>query len=256
MKLGIFYTVFDGIELLKPSVENIINHVDLVCIVYQNTSNYGQYEDVGKQINELGFNSEKIHILNFEPSKHLPVKEKEKEKHDFAIQYLKAQGCSHFIMSATDHFYKVDEFIDARKKAVFFDVTLTNMFTYYKYPTWQLTPIESYQMPFICRMYPTTEISSQEYTGLKTDPSVRINTRMEIYCFKENEIMLHHYSMLRKDIVKKLSNAALFNRSQEQINGYINEHENYSLQGNKGVSYFHGRKIKEVDNYFGLNLSE
>ena len=45
MRLGVSYNVFDGEELLEESISKIRDNVDFICVVYQNTSNFGEFRD-------------------------------------------------------------------------------------------------------------------------------------------------------------------------------------------------------------------
>ena len=67
--------------------------------------------------------------------------------------------------------------------------------------------------------------------------------------------MLYHYSMVRIDIKKKFSNAAIFKKTEERIKEYEFEYENYDLEKNEGVKYFGGRKIKIVPDYFKIGIN-
>jgi hypothetical protein len=156
-------------------------------------------------------------------------------------------GATHAIMLACDHFYVPDEFAEAKKQAENFHLTFTEMFTYFKHPTWQLTPIEDYYMPFIVKL-PTKVMNTQKYP-LKVDPSVRVSHKT----WKLLDLKLHHYSMVRDDVMNKFSNSAAGYRwSSDQIKTFINEYNNYDIDKNPGVTYFKGRKIKLVPNYFNL----
>jgi hypothetical protein len=243
MKLAVCYTIF-GTELLSKSIRNIIHLVDEVIICYQEVSNTGNK----KPFDWTHEYNPKYHFVKYETDLKLGTKENERRKHQLMINTATKLGCSHFILSATDHFYRKDEVIYAKKKALSYDVTFTAMYTYFKHPTWQLNPKEDYFMPFICKL-PAKIINTTKYP-LLVDPSVRVEHKTW-YLFNEDECMLHHFSMVRKDIRKKFENAAS-DRVRKQIEHYTNEFEMYDIQENPGVSYFKGRKIKEVPNYFDI----
>ena len=127
------------------------------------------------------------------------------------------------------------------------------MFTYYKRIDWQLTPIEAYFMPFICKIYPETAITRQTNYPVRVDPALQLNTCKNYREFHPFEIMLHHYSMIRVDIDNKFRNAAASIRwTKEQIETFKSEFKNYTLEENKGISYFQGRKVRKVEDHFGL----
>lgn len=255
MKLGCIYTVFNGIELLKKSIEQIINDVDVIVIVYQETSNRGQVDGdvrikIGQAIGELN-HSEKICFIHFVPNLKIDTKTNELNKHNFGLKFLKSQECTHFFLSATDHYYNKFEFRIAKQKceAMDFDVTLTSMFTYYKHPTWQISPIEDYYMPFICKIYPQTEYIRTKWNYL-VDPSVRINTDKSMHLFSEHEIMMHHYSMIRNDIENKFNNAAASSRWGDKAKIYLDEYNVVTIESK--LAYFGGRGLIEVENFFGI----
>lgn len=251
MKLICCYTVFNGLELLEKSIEQIYNYVDEIIICTQKFSNtrLKGNEFIPKSI----YAKEKIFFCEYEPDFKLNTKANERAKHNLLINEAKKRGATHFFLSAVDHFFLKEDFIKAKIKARNYDVTLTQMYTYFKKPTWQLDPPEDYWMPFICKLYPHTEFTPAQYNQFHTDPSVRINTRETIYGFPRHEISMYHYSAVRKDITNKFRNAAASIRwTPEIIKGFEDEFKNYDIQKNEGVKYFGGRKIKEVPDIFEL----
>jgi hypothetical protein len=256
MKLAACYTVFNGLELLKPSIEQIRHYCDVIIICYQTVSNKGNTSDVVEPFLEEHFLHDKKTILaKFTPNLNLNTKENERVKHQKMIELARIAGCTHFFLSATDHFYKSDDFVEAKHLVDThdFDLSFTAMYTYYKHPTWQLYPIESYYMPFIMKLYPYTEISRDAKYPVLVDPSVKINTNKRYVIFQPHTIMLHHYSMIRENIRDKFTNAAASIRwKKSDLDSFIDEYENYDINKNPGLKYFQGRKIQVVANHFGL----
>lgn len=259
MKLAACYTVFNGLELLKQSIEQIKNHVDEIIICYQDISNKGNKCDkVHPFIMDFArnFNGKNIHILYFKPDLPGNTKENERKKHQKMLTTARILGCTHFFLAATDHFYKEKEFVFGKNTCQLhnYDVTFTKMFTYYKYPTWQITPIEAYCMPFIMKINPDTKIESKINYPVVVDPSVKVSPMNNFYVFEESDLMLHHYSMIRENIADKFKNAAA---SMRWTNGlaekFENEFLNYDYELNPGIEYFQGRKIKIVEDYFKLS---
>lgn len=256
MKLAACYTVFNGTELLAKSIEQISNHVDHIIICYQYKSNKGNPSPSSMMSDIMKIkHKNRIHLVEFTPDLTLNTKENERRKHQLMIETASELDCTHFLLSACDHFYDENQFIHAKNecKVCNYDVTFTKMYTYYKYPTWQLTPIEAYCMPFICKIYSNTRIEKQNEYPERVDPSVQINTIKYRYTFTENDIMLHHYSMIREDIENKFTNAAASIRwKPDDIKLFIDEYNNYDININPGLKYFQGRKIIEVENKFNL----
>lgn len=256
MKLSACYTVFNGLELLGKSIEQIYPLVDNVIICYQTVSNTGNPCNRVENFVHYHFQSKKkVIIVHFHPDFSVNTKENERKKHQLMLETARKAGSTHFFLSATDHFYDKEQFCFAKKAAEScdFDVTFTKMFTYYKHPTWQLTPIEDYYMPFIMKLHDNTCIASIRNYPLRVDPSVQVNTYKNWYLFSENQIMMHHYSMIRENIKNKFKNAAASMRWKPgDAENFANEFENYDITENPGIKYFNGRKIKEVENIFNI----
>jgi hypothetical protein len=256
MKLAALYTVYNGLELLEKSIEQIYPHVYEVVVCFQQTSNKGERcKKVMPYVLDLASNRIKIHLVEFTPNLELSTKENERRKHQLMVDYAKAIGCSHFFLSATDHFYHPEQVVYAKHQVEMraLDASFTKMYTYYKHPTWQLTPMEEYYMPFICKLYPFTRIERVPKFPVKVDPSVQMNTCAKWHLFDESEVVLHHYSMIREDINNKFNNAAASIRwKPEDVERYSKEYEGYDIQINPGISYFQGRRVQVVPNYFDL----
>lgn len=246
MKLCVAYTVF-GTELLSQSVKNIIDVVDKVIICYQEVSNTG----IQKPFEWNYEHSPKYHFVKYDTRVGIDTKENERRKHQLMIDTAKKLGCTHFIISATDHFFDPKEIENNKAEAEKYEITFSRFYTYYKNPTWQITPLEDHYMPFIC----STEmrILKQVKYPLIVDPSLRIGpyTQKNWHLFPTDKICFHHYSTIRKDIKAKFDSAASHS-VRKNITAYLNEFENYDINENPGITYFKGRKVKIVPNYFNL----
>lgn len=255
MLLAACYTVFNGLELLEKSIAQIESEVDWVIIGYQTISNKGNPSTVIEPFLERFRGNFKYHLVHFEPDLSKNTKENERKKHQSLLNYARILGCTHVFLSACDHFYDKKQIPWAKKMVLEenLDITFTRMYTYYKHPEWQLTPLEDYYMPFIIKLSETTRIERMSTFPLRVDPSVQINTFAKWILFPEQHLMLHHYSMIRTDIKNKFDNAAASIRwTEEDKKSFINEYENYSIETNPGIKYFGGRKIKWVPNWFNL----
>ena len=257
MKLGIFYSVYNGTELLNGSIRNILPYVDVVLLHYQTTSNRGNRSNEFEEWHEKNKDtlSDKVQILKYRPRNEWDkTKKNERIKYNIAAKHLLEQGCTHFMMAACDHYYEPEQFAWAKAQAKDYQVTWSKMYTYYKYPTWQLTPMENYYMPFICQLTANTKIGYG--FPVRVDPANGVAPFKTYRQFEPKELILHHYSMIRQDIRNKFVNAASNINWKNKVNEFVNEYENYDIEVNKGVSYFSGdgniRKIKVVPNWFNI----
>lgn len=254
MRLAALFTVFNGLELLDKSIEHILPHVDEVVIAYQEISNKGNRSEEVFQAVRKYIGRDKFHVIKFDPTPGINTKENERRKHNHLLEYAKKLQCTHFLFMATDHFYMPEEF-ERVKNNLKHDCTYSQMFTYYKHPTWQLTPPEDYYMPFICRLREETAvvICRSKFYPCRVDPALMINTCATYKLLPPEELMMHHYSMIRSDIRNKFANAAASIRwSPQQVEIFIDEFENYNPEENKGITYFGGRTVKVVLDYFNI----
>lgn len=256
-KVAVCYSVFNGTELLEASINTFkkSKRVDLFIICYQETSNKGNKNPELKLIlDNLGGQNDVI-LLNWEPNLKQNTKQNEQNKHNFMLQKARELGITHVIFSACDHFYKPNECSDAIKYAVNldFDATYTRMYTYYKNPSWQLDPMETYYMPFVIKLNPDTKFTASSTVPLLVDPALKLFPVTKWKLFTANECVMHHYSMIRVDIREKFKNAAASIRwKPSEVTAFIDEYENYSLKENPGIKYFQGRKVKIVEDWFAL----
>lgn len=251
MKLVALFNAFNNAEMLVHSVEKIRPHVDEILICISLTSHYG--EKIDKHQIDIIKSIPKIHHLPFIPKMDLDPHSNSRLKVQLRLNWAKQHQATHYLLMAEDHFYEPEQFEWAKKSILSYDpdVTVTKMYTYFKKPTWQLDPIEDYSMPFISKLYPETRVVLNSYPD-RTDPSVRVNTSQKYLNFHQDEVMLHHFSMVRENIRSKLSQSAASQNWPEKIEGFVCEYQDYDIEKNPGVRYFGGRKIKVVPNYFKL----
>lgn len=257
MKLYACITIFDGLELLEKAVDNIRPFVDGFVICWQSISNKGNESKVIGDYLKPYVNDSDVLLVKYHTDLSLNPKENERRKHQLMIDKARGMGATHFIMMATDHFYDPQELLWAKREMEHgdLDTSFSLMYTYYKKPEWQLTPPETYYMPFICKLHPHTKIERVKGYPVFVDPSVQLNTIGNHILFSSSRVMLHHYSMVRagvESIEEKFRNAAS-PWSEKQITDFIGEYQNYNAAYNPGVTYFSGRKIQIVDDFFGLN---
>lgn len=256
MKLAACYTVFNGTELLSGSISQIIDHVDVLLVCFQNVSNTGEHDcDIERRLAAELPNSHKLRLVHFQPDLSLRTKLNEINKHNLMLSELRALECTHFVMMACDHYYEGKKFAEAKEKAIGgdYDVTFSNMFTYYKHPNWRLEPIEDYMMPFIMKVHPAGIFRFACQYPEKVDPALKYFPCASHYTFARSELMLHHFSMIRIDIENKFRNAAAsVNWSPERVEKFISEYKNAKVGNN--VLYFKGRKIVYKASPFEISL--
>jgi hypothetical protein len=249
MKLAACYTVFNGVELLEHAINSIKDHVDEIIIGYQTVSNYG---NECKDILDFMDRFPDYNYFNYEPDLKVDAKTNEKRKHQGLIERARGLKCSHFFLSATDHFYKEDEILYAINVVLTTGVktTYSKMITYFKEPTLRLEPLETYYMPFIC----STSVNIGSLSPVLVDPACSFKPFSPYYVFKEYEVLMHHFSWIRKDIRNKLENAAAKVNWLDKIEDFIERYNNFKL-GDK-FPYYPKHRIVETEDIFNLRNIE
>jgi hypothetical protein len=205
VKLGAIYNVFDGEELLRKSIDQIYNHVDLIIIVWQDVSNFGESYSPLPRITKDGIQDlEKVIFYKYVPQLRTGFKN-EINKRQKGIDIAKQNNCTHFIGMDCDEFYDTNEFENAKNN--FFNSgasgSACRMWTYFKDPTYRLDTPEGYHVPFIHELKTNTRTGHNTYP-FYVDPTRRINETNVI----ELPIMMHHFSWVRDNIERKVNNSS------------------------------------------------
>jgi hypothetical protein len=249
MKLAACYTVFNGVELLEHAINSVKDHVDEIIISFQTVSNYG---NECKDILDFMDRFPDYNYFSYEPDLKVDSKTNEKRKHQQLIEYARSLNCTHFFLSATDHFYKEDEILYAINVVLTTGVktTYSKMITYFKEPTLMLEPLEEYYMPFIC----STSVNIGNISPVLVDPACSFRPFAPFHVFKEEEVLMHHFSWIRKDIRNKLENAAAKVNWLDKIEEFIDKYNNFKL-GDR-FPYYPKHKIVETEDIFNLRNIE
>lgn len=243
MKISAIYNTFDGDELLPYSIKQIREHVDEVIVVYQNQSNYGEiyHPEIPSQLCD--------HVIHFTPDLKKSGTENETRKRNIGIAKAKELGCTHFILMDNDELYESGEFKYYRDLIYYNDCdsSACRLYTYYKYPTIQITPLEDYFVPFICKLKEDARVGHFNSYPVKADPTRQSNHHSNFY--KINIPLMHHYSWVRTDIERKIRNSSARNafKNKEQI---IKDFNDFESTGK--LALYNGHSWIEVDNKFGL----
>ena len=265
MKLAAIYSVFNGLELLAGSIKQIINHVDHIVICYQTTSNRGAknpklLEELTAIMQEFTPKT-RITLLNWEPrNPDVYTKQNEVEKHNHALEYIKKTDATHYIFAATDHYYKTDQFEAAKNTIIAKDIdsSATRLHSYYKDPRFKLDYLEGYYCTFINKLYPSSHALPYQSANLypvRVDPACAFTPTLNFHEFLENEIVMHHYTMIRNDIENKFNNAAASVNWQDKISLFIKEYYECNEDTlSKPLTYFSGHSLILVENQFNINI--
>jgi len=225
MKLGASYNLFDGEELLEDSIKSIRNNVDYINVVFQKTSNLGhacsaESEEVIKDLLRKKLIDE---LIIFSPDLQKPPRANEFHKRQIGYEFARNKGCTHFLTMDTDEFYDEKQFADAKEliEKEKFNGSACDTVGYFKLPIYQQMEFpERYYVSFI---FETSPYRNMEYNcplPVLVDPTRRIPSD-RFYTFEKNELIMHHMSLVRKNIMPKIINSSAIGQYDKSIDDYI-----------------------------------
>lgn len=224
-KLAVIYNVFDGVELLWPSIQTVYEYVDLVIIVYQEISNRGEVWSPMPLIGHLQ-ELDKVLFVKFDPRVEMGAQLNERAKRNLGIDFARANHCTHFLAMDVDEFYW-----DFKQYKQFYLNTklqgsVVRLQSYFKKPTLMFDKPEDYFVPFIHELKEDTLTGASSYK-FYVDPTRAINTSDVI----ELPFFMDHFSWVRKDIKRKIRNSsAPIQNNKIAIEDYKNAEEGYFLK--------------------------
>ena len=213
-KLGISYSVWDGEELLEQSIKQIRPVADYINVVWQKLSWYGKpcnpgLEKLLLRLKDKGLIDE---LIFFEPDLSLEPVYNEINKRNIGLVAARRAGCTHFMTMDTDEFYDSKQFCDAYADVINRNLTHTACNTVaYMSPTLRYRDYSKFFCPFICKIDKGEQLQLaciKKQIPIAVDPSrqIPINRHSRI-CILGN-IVMHHMSMVRKDLDKKYDNSS------------------------------------------------
>lgn len=256
------YNVFDGLELLPYSVANIAPCVEGIIIVYQNTSNSGEFdpqvEETVKYISSITRNQ--VNLVPYVPDLGKQPADNERMKRQIGLNLAKKLGFTHFIDIDCDEFYDRYQFL-AEKKRVY-DNKLTGLVcrskVYFASPCLTIG-YDVTLVPFIHKIdgakhemnknmpFAWSSMDSVPFTPnkqIRIDPTRQLSFTSGI---EWSEIVMHHYSYVRKDIKKKIRNSSARQNIEKStvLHDLVKSKDGYYCE-------FYSKTLTSCPNVFGL----
>lgn len=215
MRLGVSYCVFEGVELLEPSILQIRKHVDRINVVYQKISYFNTpckdyLESVLCDLQKRGLVDAVIKYENdFTYKKN---RENEVNKRNIGLQDCINHGCDYFLTIDVDEFYRTDEFVKAKQfiidnnidttycRQVAYKTTTEPAYGTIEKLSWIqfITKINKYSKYFRMRRY------YNYFTEFIDETRFFKKREGKVYVFNKTELLMHHMSIIRIDPVGKL----------------------------------------------------
>lgn len=271
MKLGVAYNFFDGEEILPYSIRSIRDQVDYICLIYQETSNWGN-QITKEALSTIG-HLKAVHLINeiihFKPQLGLEAAANETRKRNIGLEACKRNKCTHYLCMDADELYFKDQFTTAKREMDTSNqvASFCTFVNYFKKPTYQAVDKRPMilttksagvrtSIPFIFKIIPKLKHVLRGYNvgfELTIDPTRMLLPMRRYRRFTPNELLMQHMSWVRKDIRSKVlnsscrANKAFANSMKQAIRLFSNWEPG-------GKMPFAPREIREVDNYFNIVL--
>jgi len=262
-KYGISYNIFDGEELLEDSILQIRDLVDYISVVYQRISNFGNpcNDDLLDLLLDLKDDGLINEIQEFQPMNYGygVTHMNELTKRNMGIQLSRKNFCTHHMTMDSDEFYLKDEF----QKLIKWHtdnpnyVSYCGLINYYKTSEYVIDEPDN---THVSLFFPIKDrgvvFGMQSPAPVLVDPTRRpicSNTHV----FDSEFILMHHMTMVRKDVTSKLINSSAkinYERNNfiQEIIDYYNNWDSNTLIGMNTRGRIKLRKITpkfELKNY-------
>jgi hypothetical protein len=236
MKLGVSYNLFDGEELLESSISCVREHVDYVSVVYQTVSNYGQActADLVDTLIGLKRNGLVDELYEYTPQTFSRDKNNasynELEKRNVGLNMSRRNGCTHHMSMDCDEFYVPEQF-EYMKKVIAehgYESAACQYQNYYKDSIYLMSG--SYDEAYVSTIYKinpdTAFIYRSNNSPVRIDSTRKTNNK-RYKVFEPSKVLMHHMSMVRKDLRKKLMSSTFRKHGFKDINATIHYYDNW-----------------------------
>lgn len=257
MKLGISYMVFDGVELLEYAIKSVRSQVDFVSVVYQNVSYFGDKAEPNLEETVFRLKSNNLidELVHYESDLTINHKINELNIRNFGLSLSKEAGCTHHISSDVDELYVSSQLEYAKEMMKNdYDYSIIPIINYYKHPTYQIFPSQQQVVSFIHSVDNMYDLTISLPFNIEITRRLKNSDNYKL--FREEEVVVHHMSYVRKDIRRKLNNSSN-SKFYRKLDKFIDDFNKYKLGDRVCISPdFLNRKTILVDNIFNINLRE
>ncbi len=235
MQLGISFNVFDGLELIKSSLENVRPHAHHINVIYQRVSYNGNTGDphIEEYLNYLKSKGLIDYIQEYQPKG--PGLLHEIRKRALGRKVSLENNCTHYMSKDIDEYYDSQQFTNAMEFIIKndYDSTACNIQNYYSNPRYQLKEQENFFVPFINSINCQHRLYGDYFCIV--DPSRKVVNYNKPYHFMPDELIMHHYSTIRLNknaLIQKYGNRYYtkeeFDTEFERIKTEIEDILNYN----------------------------
>lgn len=211
MKLAASYNYFNGDEHLIASLRSIRTCVEVISIVWQETSNAGEpISQSARTALETAASTGLVdQVVEYAPDFTVSRRQNESNKRRLGLELARTADATHFLTLDADEFYRTDEFRAARNLIQESDWKSTSVssFLHLKRPIYRAPDVTN--VCFITKIEPKTEIAVASFPCPQIDSSRRMTAAAESHHhFPADIIAMYHMNFVRRDFGSKLRNSS------------------------------------------------
>ena len=217
-KWGISYSVFDGEELLEASIKSVRKNADYINVVYQKNSWYGEKSNNNLLPLLQKLKEQKLidELIEYIPNYNLSAGKQERAKRNIGLKAAYKHGCRYFMTMDTDEFYLHDEVEMGKEFIIKNNVThaFCAQIRYAQKPTQMILDKQGCFGQFFSRIYWFSKLEPNKKAVVLTDPTRRLSHYFGAKYRVITELRMHHMTLVRKNLVKKLQNSSCKNTQE------------------------------------------
>lgn len=257
MKLGVSYNLFDGEELLESSIKSIRSNVDYISVVYQTQSNFGNpcSEELLPLLTRLESEGLIDELFEYRPNVSKGGHYNEIRKRNLGLTLSETAGCTHHMTMDSDELY-TDEQLKYVKKIIEdgdYDSSACQMKTYFKDPSYEIRPMNSYYVSLIFKIRQGVEFVFGQQFPVLVDPTRRMDAGV-CKVFTREEVEMYHMSYVRKNIESKLTNSSSRGAFTD-VKGFLEMFKSYKVGDTFFTTHPPGNETTIlVENKFNISI--
>lgn len=247
MKLGVYFNVFSGVELLKPALLNIRPFADYIVGVYSLISNTGMpiapfVLPLLRSLQKEGL-FDKLICFKLKPSK-IPVMMANNNGQKYRLGRLAClkQGCTHLMLRDCDEFYDSKQFESMLPVFEKEDLVIAPIFEYIKSPLRRAKKISGLYIS-------VSHKAKFEYKGMrypvKLDRARTVGPVRKFKLLTKEELILHHFTYVRY-------NERELRRKFEGHGNFIRNTNNNIELYRKRIEAMNENLFMDIEDQFGI----
>ncbi len=218
---GVSYSVFDGEELLKPSLLNIRKHVDYINVVYQRNSWYGNPANPNLKEMLMALKDEGLvdELIEYVPDYTKTPGHQEREKRNLGLAAARKNGVHYFMTMDVDEFYFEKEFEKAKDIIIERDITqsFVPICDYGYSPRKRRIDTMVTYVPFFAKLRKNNKLGKNPHTPCFVDKTRKFGHSWNDKYYIPEGVAMHHMSFVRRSLMSKFVNSSTLRDDMDGI---------------------------------------